>query len=921
VRVIRKFYKEFRLQHLELRGLMTGINDETERSRYASALLNRLMLIYFLQRAGFIKDATGESRTDYLKEQLAASRRRSLDQYYSRFLRTLFLKGFATPADGRTAQVQKFLGRVPYLKVGLFLPHPIELAHPRIGVPDEWFEHLYAFFDKYLWNLDDAQEGRTDEINPEVLGHVFEKYINQKAFGAYYTRPEITRYLCEQTIHHLILARVKAAHERHAYRSFPDLMGHLDSSLCEFLLDEALPDLKLLDPACGSGAFLVAAMKTLREIYTIVFEHVESKGDESLRARLARILAESPSRDYHIGRRIITDNLFGVDVMEEATEIAKLRLLLALVASVRDVGQLEALPGVEFNIRAGNSLVGLMRLNDASITPDETLLREFTEAGIKFERATWDEQRGRVGRPLRRSLNLLDIEAMRPLHWTCEFDRLLERRGGFDAIITNPPWEIFKPQAKEFFAQRSELVSKNRMSIEEFEKEQARLLLDREVREAWLEYQSGFPHLSRYFRHSPHYANQVALLNGKKAGTDINLYKLFLERCFHLLRAGGECGIVLPSGIYTDLGAKRLREMLFRETKLRGLFGFENRRAVFENVDSRFKFVLLTFHKGARTKNFPAAFMRHHVRELESFPDSGSVKLNVELIGRLSPGSLSLMEFKSEMDVRIAERMLRFPPLGEKFPDQWNLTLTSEFHMTGDSPLFKTSKGAGRLPLCEGKMVHQFTYRLAGPRYWIDEASGARVLSARGEKSLGDKPDYQTYRLAFRDVARNTDYRTMLACILPPNSFAGNTLYLSHQFARLDQLLFILAVLNSFACDYLLRQKVTAHCNMFYVYQLPFPRPQSEARIFGPIVERVARLTCIEPEFDALAREVGLKSWNDGETGKAARARLRAELDGLIAHLYGLTEAEFRHILNSFPLVEQEVKDAALEAYRRPASQ
>jgi hypothetical protein len=266
--------------------------------------------------------------------------------------------------------------------------------------------------------------------------------------------------------------------------------------------------------------------------------------------------------------------------------------------------------------------------------------------------------------------------------------------------------------------------------------------------------------------------------------------------------------------------------------------------------------------------------------------------------------------------VRIALKMLRFPPLGEKFLDQWNLTLNSEFHMTGDSHLFRTSRGAGRLPLYEGKMVHQFTHRLAGARYWIDESEGGRVLSGRSGKSISVKPDYQTYRLAFRDVARNTDYRT----IIPPGSFAGNTLYLSHQFARLDQLLFILAVLNSLTCDYLLRQKVTAHCNMFYVYQLPFPRAEKEARTFAAIVERAGRLTCIAEEFDALARPVGLNIRKDGVTGREGRARLRAELDGLIAHLYGLTEAEFTHVLKTFPLVEQEVKDAALEAYRRTGS-
>ena len=125
-------------------------------------------------------------------------------------------------------------------------------------------------------------------------------------------------------------------------------------------------------------------------------------------------------------------------------------------------------------------------------------------------------------------------------------------------------------------------------------------------------------------------------MNGKKAGTDINLYKLFLEQCYNLLRTGGQCGVVLPSGIYTDLGAKQLRELLFGCAHVTGLFGFENRKMIFENVDSRFKFVVLTFGKGGRTETFPAAFMRHDTAELRDFPRRGALPVSVELVRRLS---------------------------------------------------------------------------------------------------------------------------------------------------------------------------------------------------------------------------------------------------------------------------------------------
>jgi len=886
---------------------------------------------------------------------------------------------------------------VPYLNGGLFLQHKIELENPNIQIPDKAFDNIFKLFSSYSWNLDDTPGGQADEISPHVLGYIFEKYINQKSFGAYYTRPEITQYLWEQTIYKLILDRVnyitaplkekpdsakpaptavrraepKGAFKERRYDSMPDLLMNLDSWLCRFLLDE-LPKLKLLDPACGSGAFLVAAMKTLINVYSAITGKVEFLGDASLKAMLGKMRREHHgSVDYYIKKRIITDNLFGVDIMEEATDIAKLRLFLALVASAKTRDQLEPLPNIDFNILTGNSLIGLMHVDDkefdkrnaqgnlflksyrdlvretansidvyrkaatynkdlrqirddietkkreVAATLNEILLNQFTQLGIKFEQATWDEKKNKEGKAKKRAVRLADIEALHPFHWGFEFDEVINKKGGFDAIITNPPWEIFKPNAKEFFAEHSELVTKNKMTIQNFEKVQDRLLKKMpDVRKAWLEYQSRYPHVSLYYRNALQYKNQISIVNGKKAGTDINLYKLFLEQCFNLLRKGGECGIVVPSGIYTDLGTKQLREMLFSESEITGLFGFENRKEIFEGVHRSYKFIALTFRKGGFTISFPSAFMRLDVEEIERFPKEGALQMSVDLIRRLSPGSLSVMEFKNRMDVHIAEKMMRFPSLGERIDDKWNLVLTREFDMTNDSYLFDAAPGKGRLPLYEGKMVHQFAHLLAKPRYWVKERDGRKAILGAGGEDNKQILDYQGYRLGFRDVARNTDNRTMIAGVIYPGVFAGNTLIVSKRFRKLDELLFAVSMLNGFSYDFAIRQRVTAHCNMFYVYQVPIPRLTEDTAAFAPIVDRAAKLICTTPEFDELAREVGLRDHRDGVTEPAERARLRAELDGMIAHLYGLTEEEFAHILTTFPLVEQSVKDAALEAYR-----
>ncbi len=974
--VTKKFYGEFYQQHLAFVELIQGIADDHDRRWYASILMNRLMFIYFLQEKRFLND--GELK--YLQNRLTESQERGRDLYFKDFLDLLFFEGFAKPKEQRSAEARERLGSIKYLNGGLFLRHRIEEENPNLNVPDKAFENLFSLFDRYSWNLNDTPGGKDDEINPDVLGYIFEKYINQKAFGAYYTRLEITEYLCEHTIHRLILNEVNTPESVKAtpipgikfrsYENIGEMLMDLDAALCKRLLLDILPKLSLLDPACGSGAFLVAAMKTLINLYSAVIGKIKFLNAPELSQWLAKAECEHASIAYFIKKRIITDNLYGVDIMEEATEIAKLRLFLALVASAETEAQLEPLPNIDFNILTGNSLIGLMRVDDKDFenrtdnlfrrsyreilaeknrlietyrnastyaedltslrdniegkkseaieTLNDILLGEFSLLKIKFEQATWDVEKNGAGKPEKRPLNIEDINSLRAFHWGFEFDEIIQSRGGFDAIITNPPWEVFQTDEKEFFQEYVPTIKKKKLRIEDWKKQFKELMKDEELRIAWLSYASSFPHLSVFYKTADQYKNQRSYTpEGSRIASKINLYKLFTEQCTNLLRPGGQCGIVIPSGIYTDLGAKQLREMLFNETQMTGMFGIENRKAVFEGVDSRFKFVVLTFEKGGSTKSFPAAFMRHDVAELERFPQQGSIDIDVDLVRRLSPGSLSVMEFKSELDVQIAKKMLRFPLLGERIDGKWHIILTQEFNLTSSSDYFETSPASGRLPLFTGKMFWQFETTSEHSGYWIPEDAGRSFLLGKCE-DRGQRIDYQGYRWVHRRIASNTNERTLVATIAPKRVFTevnSTTLKVVDTGITNTEMIFLCCISNSFALDWMVRQKVTTTLNMFYIYQLPVPRLTESDPAFGPIVERAAKLICTSPEFDDLAKEVGLGSHKNGVADPDQRARLRAELDGMIAHLYGLTEEEFTHVLSAFPIVADSVKSAALTAY------
>lgn len=1004
----KKFFTAYQQQHLELLSHIKGIENERDKRWYASVLLNRLMFVWFMQKKFFLDGGNA----DYLQTKLAASQQRGANRFFGEFLNALFFEAFAKPEADRSAGAKALTGQIPYLNGGLFLHHKLELDAdhtPRVGttltVADAAFEGIFKLFASFTWHLDDTPGGDADEINPDVLGYIFEKYINQKAFGAYYTRPEITGYLAERSIHKMILERVhepaipELGLKEIKFDTVSDLLARMDARTALKLVNDVLPSITILDPAVGSGAFLVAALKCLINVYYAVVGRAGMGASTELENWLRAIQKDHPSVGYYIKRRIVTDNLHGVDIMEEACEIAKLRLFLAMVSSVRKVQDLEPLPNIDFNILPGNSLVGLMRVDEhefnhkeddlfkppyrklvedknrhletyrhaaevvgkdmnlrelrdkidaemhhASGVMNELLRDQFEALGVKFEEAQWDAKKKDLGKPKKRQIERKDIDAQTPFHWGYVFDDIVQRRGGFDIILANPPWEVFQTDEKEFFVEYDAAIKKKSLRIEDWKAQFKEFMKEPEIRDKWLAYCSRFPHITKYFKTADEYS--ACRSSGK-----LNLYLLFLERSFHLLREGGHCGIVVPSGIYTDLGAKDLRDLLFEKTQIEGLFCFENRKEIFEGVHRSFKFIVLTFEKsaaprlqqvgeinasappndllapqvveeanGGGTKRFPVAFMRHDVGELIRFPEEGALWLDVELIKRLAPHSHSVMEFKVALDVQIAERMVQFPLLGERIESEWKFRISQELNMTTDSHLFKTEPGSGRLPLYEGKMIHQFEHGLALPRYWVDEVETRLLLCGRTGDS-GQELGYQSYRFGIRTIGRSTDRRTLICGPVTKNAFCGNSLLASRIAVDRDKLTTALqAILNSFVFDYWIRQTVSANLNMFFIMQVPVPRIEDNDKFLNSLTVRTARLICTTPDFDDLAKAVGLKSHRDGATDPTERARLRAELDGLVAHLYGLSEEEFVHILGTFPLVPDAVKLDAHNAYRRVAN-
>ena len=1014
-KVTKDFFKKYQDEFIVFIGLIEGIDNDADKRWYASVILNRLMFIYFLQKKGFIDNGN----LNYLNDKLSLFTKSTTpqnnsvaDNYYNKFLKTLFFEGFAKAENQRSEAVNKLLGNIKYLNGGLFLKHKIEEKYPDINIPDIAFVNLLqvdepkGLFERFSWSLDDTPGGTDNEINPDVLGYIFEKYINQKAFGAYYTRTEITEYLCEQTVYKLILDSVneeelapdllkkagldKLPKARH-YTNIAELLISLDAATCKKLVygtNAVIPNLSLLDPACGSGAFLVAAMKTLINVYAAILGRIEFLGDKQLTDWKKEIEIEHTSIQYYIKKQIITNNLYGVDIMEEATEIAKLRLFLALVASANSIDQLEPLPNIDFNIMSGNSLIGLLGVDSTqfnklsqstkhryatgkvvqkatlfntqisqtnlfgeenannyqqlinkkeeainryknahelgitdlqdlkdSIAESEVkankilnqlLLEEFNTLGIKYEQVTWDETKNKEGKPIKRPLTIDDITALEPFHWGYEFSEIFRKKDGFDAIITNPPWEVFKPEAKEFFSNNSNLIQKNKTVLKDFEKQKLEILKDEGIKLNWLNFLSSFNHPVEYFKLSKQYSNQSSIINGKKAAANNNLYKLFTEQCFNLLKLSGYCGIVIPSSIYTDLGTMQIRKMLFEKTKITGMFCFENRKTVFENVDSRFKFVVLSFEKGNTTDKFPAAFMRHNVEELVLFPENNFVTIKKALIEKLSPDALAIFEFKSEMELKLFEKLYQNQNLIE-----WkDIELSREFNASDDDFRFNEINEGYRI--YEGKMFWHFDS-------YFSKASKFISYANLKETHFYKKDDWKHPRIAIRRISANTNERTLVTTMIPPNSLTSHSLFVNvNKILNGVEGIFLTSLFNSFVLDYIVRNQATTNVTQFIINGLPIVDIDPNDKWYKPIIERAAKLICTTEEFAELWEDVMKTKWSKAlaATQESDRNKLRAELDGIIAHIYGLTEEEFTYILSTFPIVPQAQKQLALEQYQ-----
>ena len=549
------------------------------------------------------------------------------------------------------------------------------------------------------------------------------------------------------------------------------------------------------------------------------------------------------------------------------------------------------------------------------------------------------------------------------LYWEAAFPGVwrswesADPQGGFDAVIGNPPWDRIKLQEVEWFATRSpELAhaptaAARKSGVDRLRASGSPLASEFDAAKEQAEA------LGKMVRASGHYP----LLSGG----DINLYSLFVERAMGLVNPGGIVGLLTPSGIYADKTAAKFFKSVSTSGRVGGVFDFENRKIFFKDIHASFKFCALIF--GGEERRFDeteCAFFLHDSKTIED-PDRCFTLAPADF-DLVNPNTGTAPVFRTRRDAEITRRIYEQHPVlvdrsggGER--RAWPVRYHTMFHMTNDSHQFRTAaqldnegfyrvegnrwkKGEEMyLPLYEGKMVQAFDHRAASvvvnPKNLNRPAQPREAtLAEHANASWLPEPQFWVaesahdgleWTLAIKHVSASTNVRTVIGALVP-RAGCGNSLPIFLPPAKTEAEVvpafhessyLLVANLNAFALDFVARQKIHGqNLNLFVLEQLPVIAPGDYDRQFGDTTARdlvrdhVLRLTYTAADMEPLARDLGYNGppfvWNEEE-----RRHLRARLDALYFHLYGLSRDDADYILSTFPIVQRE-DEAEFGTYR-----
>lgn len=464
--VVKEFYKQFKEKLDKLAKSIKHIDDPEDRERYAQVIFYRLIFLHFIQTKHFLSEDSG-----YLLNKLNEMDAKGKN-YYDDFLKFLFFDVLNKREQDRLTLQHPEFRDIPYLNGGLFREHRIEIENSKIWIANDVLCQVLSFLAEWIWYVDETADfGDDRSVSPEILGHIFEKTItNQKEKGAYYTPSEVTNFIAESSILRYCVDRVNEKFSTE-YSDVKQIFNNTEHTI--FLYFNVIKNVTILDNACGSGAFLLAAQKLLYDLYIRSWEVLRNLNSPQVMQE-KKAISNFKSENYYFKRVIITNNIYGVDLEEGAIEICKLRLWLSMVSEI-DRENAEPLPNIDYNILLGNSLLGYLEApQDEQMTLEDnsrvkSLLDEIDRMKKEFQNENDPQKAKELKNTIDKKIEYYDdilnkklsaefskygirksykeVESMHPLHWRLKFSTIFSERGGFDIIIGNPPY-VETPKVK-----------------------------------------------------------------------------------------------------------------------------------------------------------------------------------------------------------------------------------------------------------------------------------------------------------------------------------------------------------------------------------------------------------------------------------------------------------------------------------------
>lgn len=516
-KVTKEFYSQVALMFTELVGgerkigakkisekgslKLPYIDDDTVKKEFAVRLIGRLLFCWFLKKK---KPDRGEPLIP--SKVLSSNAIMMYPNYYHSLLEPLFFQVLNTPIDKRNKRVSNILwNKIPFLNGGLFEPHQHDFYDiddlgtskylNTLKVPDDWFLDLFKIFELYNFTIDESTSIDVEiSVDPEMLGRIFENLLAEinpetgetarKATGSYYTPRPIVEYMVDESLKQYLKTKTDINEDKLSkLLSYAEDNTGITEQEKELVID-ALDTLKIIDPACGSGAFPMGILHKM----LLILQKIDPKSTQWLSRKLShienKVIRDEIERklkrenwDYIHKLGIIQNSIYGVDIQPIAVEISKLRFFLSLIVDEmiddnKTNRGIEALPNLEFKFVTANSLIGLPKSEQgfAESHRDIEKLRElreeyFTSYGIEKRRIE-KEFKETQDRMFRHALNwqttksqTFKLSSWNPFSDDASswFDPewMFGVRDSFDVVIANPPYigeanhkEIFEPLKK-----------------------------------------------------------------------------------------------------------------------------------------------------------------------------------------------------------------------------------------------------------------------------------------------------------------------------------------------------------------------------------------------------------------------------------------------------------------------------------------